>query len=57
VALAAIVLVFWDRPTGQVIIVLAVLVIIALAVLEFLGRPPQQLAALETQAAPDQGAG
>ena len=48
VALAAIVLVFWDRPSGQVIIVLALLALVVLAIIEFLGRPPQQPAALET---------
>ena len=51
VALAAVVLVFWDRPTGQVIIVLALLVVVVLAILEFLGRPPQP-GALETPAVP-----
>jgi hypothetical protein len=34
------VLVFWDRPTGKVIIVLALCVLVVLAIIEFLGRPP-----------------
>ena len=42
VALAALVLVFWGQPTGKVIILLAGLLLVALAVIEFLGRPPQR---------------
>jgi hypothetical protein len=38
--IAALVLVFWDRPTGKVIIVLALCVLVVLAIIEFLGRPP-----------------
>ena len=56
VAVAAIVLVFWDRPTGQVIIVVALLAVVVLAIIEFLGRPPQQPTAVESPAVPDQEA-
>jgi hypothetical protein len=42
VALAALALVFWGQPTGKVIILLAVLLLVALAVIEFLGQPPQR---------------
>jgi hypothetical protein len=38
--IAALVLVFWDRPTGKVIIVLALCALVVLAIIEFLGRPP-----------------
>ena len=38
--IAALVLVFWDQPTGKVIIVLALCVLVVLAIIEFLGRPP-----------------
>ena len=47
--IAALVLVFWDRPTGKVIIVLALCVLVVLAIIEFLGRPPSPVA--EVQAA------
>ncbi len=40
VAIAALVLVFWDQPTGKVIIVIALCVLVVLAIIEFLGRPP-----------------
>jgi hypothetical protein len=41
VALAALALVFWDQPTGKTILVLAgLLVVVALALIEFLGQPP-----------------
>ncbi|GAA1552753.1 hypothetical protein GCM10009789_02910 [Kribbella sancticallisti] len=40
VGLAAVVFVFWDRPTGKTVLLLAVFVVVALAVLEFLARPP-----------------
>jgi hypothetical protein len=33
-------LVFWDQPTGKVIIGLTIGVLIALVIIEFLGRPP-----------------
>jgi hypothetical protein len=38
--IAALVLVFWDQPTGKVIVVLALCVLVVLAIIEFLGRPP-----------------
>ncbi|HEX8861535.1 MAG TPA: hypothetical protein VGC06_21030 [Actinomycetes bacterium] len=41
VAVAGLALVFWGQPTGKVIIVLAALLLIVLALIEFLGRPPE----------------
>jgi hypothetical protein len=40
VSAAAVVFVFWDRPTGKVVLVLAGFVVFALAVLQFIARPP-----------------
>jgi hypothetical protein len=41
VTLAALTLVFWGQPTGKTILVLAGLLLVALALIEFLGQPPQ----------------
>jgi hypothetical protein len=41
VALAALALVFWGQPTGKTVLVLAGLLLVALALIEFLGQPPQ----------------
>jgi hypothetical protein len=41
VVAAGLALVFWGQPTGQVIILLAVLLLVALALIELLGRPPE----------------
>src|SRR5918995_2713281 len=43
VTLAGLALVFWDRPTGKVVIGLALALLIALAAIEFLARPGQQV--------------
>jgi hypothetical protein len=40
VALAALIFVFWDRPTVVVVIVLAVLLLVVLGLIELIGRPP-----------------
>jgi hypothetical protein len=40
VAVATLSLVFWGRPTGKVVILLAVLLLVALAIIEFLGQRP-----------------
>ena len=40
VALAVLVFVFMEQPTGVTILVIAALLLVALAVIEFLGRPP-----------------
>jgi hypothetical protein len=45
--IAALVLVFWDQPTGRVIIGITLGVLVALVIIEFLGRPPGP-AAVET---------
>ena len=42
VTLAALTLVFWGQPTGKTILVLAGLLLVALALIEFLGQPPQR---------------
>jgi hypothetical protein len=39
VAAAALALVFWGRPTGKVVLGLTLALLIALAIIEFLGRP------------------
>jgi hypothetical protein len=44
IAIAALVLVFWDRPTGKVIIGITLAVLVALVIIEFLGRPPSPVA-------------
>jgi chromate transport protein ChrA len=41
VVVAALAFVFWDRPTGKVVLLLAALAVVALAIIEFLARPPQ----------------
>jgi hypothetical protein len=40
IAIAALVLVFWNQPTGKVILGITLGVLIALVIIEFLGRPP-----------------
>lgn len=40
------VLMFWTRPTGWVVVLTALVVVLLLAVIEFLGRPPVQPAAV-----------
>jgi len=42
VALAAVIFVFWGRPTAVVTIVIAVLLLVALGLIELIGRPPPQ---------------
>jgi hypothetical protein len=41
----ALVLTFWSRPTVTVVVVTAVVVLFAVGVIEFLGRPPATLTA------------
>ncbi|HEX5906127.1 MAG TPA: hypothetical protein VFY56_03850 [Propionibacteriaceae bacterium] len=54
IAIAALVLVFWDQPTGKVIIGITIGVLIALVIIEFLGRPPSPEAPeVETAAVPE----
>jgi hypothetical protein len=40
VLVASLALVFWGRPTGQVVILLSVLLLVLLGIIELLGRPP-----------------
>jgi hypothetical protein len=42
VTLAALVLVFWGRPTGKVVLGLTLALLVVLAIIEFLGRRPGQ---------------
>jgi hypothetical protein len=42
VALAALVFVFWGHPTAAVTIVIAALLLVALGLIELIGRPPPQ---------------
>jgi hypothetical protein len=44
VALAALALVFWGRPTGKVVLGLTLALLVVLAIIEFLGRRPAQRA-------------
>jgi hypothetical protein len=44
IAVAALVLVFWDRPSGKVIIGITLAVLVVLVIIEFLGRPPSPVA-------------
>jgi hypothetical protein len=43
VVLASLALVFWDRPTGKVVLGLALVLLVVLAVIEFLARPGQEV--------------
>jgi hypothetical protein len=43
VALFALIFVFWGHPTAVTVIVLAVLLLVVLALIELIGRPPAQL--------------
>src|SRR5215216_1239765 len=45
VVLAALVLVFWERPTGKVVLGITLVLLIILALIEFLGRPPPRAVA------------
>jgi hypothetical protein len=42
VALAALTLVFWGRPTGKVVLGLTLALLVVLAIIEFLGRQPSE---------------
>jgi hypothetical protein len=48
VILAALALVFWGRPTGKVVIGLALALLVVLAIIEFLGRPGPHAGAAST---------
>ena len=48
VALAGLVLMFWSLPTGKVIIGLALALLVVLAIIQFLARPPQHTAEVAT---------
>ena len=41
-SVAALVLVFWDRPTGKVVLGISLVLLAVLAVIEFLSRPPEE---------------
>jgi len=42
VALAALIFVFWGRPTALVVIVITIVLLVALGLIELIGRPPTQ---------------
>jgi hypothetical protein len=42
VGVAALIFVFWDRPTAAVVILIAVLLLVVLGLIELIGRPPAQ---------------
>jgi hypothetical protein len=48
VALASLVLVFWGRPTGKVVIGLGLALLVVLAIIEFLARPAQPTSEVST---------
>jgi hypothetical protein len=48
VVLASLALVFWGRPTGKVVIGLTLALLVALAIIEFLGRSPQRAPEMST---------
>jgi hypothetical protein len=48
VALVALALVFWGRPTGKVVLGLTLALLFVLAVIEFLGRPGPRAGAIST---------
>jgi hypothetical protein len=52
VALAALALVFWGRPTGKVVLGLTLALLVALALIEFLGRRPARRAVEATTGQP-----
>jgi chromate transport protein ChrA len=39
---ASLAMVFWSQPTGKVVLLLAGLLLVALALIELLGRPPER---------------
>jgi hypothetical protein len=45
---ASLALVFWGRPTGKVVIGLALALLAALAIIEFLGRPAEPAPEIST---------
>jgi hypothetical protein len=48
VAVAALALVFWSRPTGKVVIGLTLALLVALAIIEFLARPAERAPEIST---------
>ena len=53
IAIAALVLVFWDQPTGRVVLGITLGVLVALVIIEFLGRPPSPAAELAEPESPE----
>jgi len=52
VALAALIFVFWGRPTAVATIVIAVLLLVVLGLIELIGRPPAHHPPAPTPPAP-----
>ncbi len=42
VALAVLIFVFWGHPTALVVILITILLLVALGLIELIGRPPTQ---------------
>ena len=55
VAVAALVFVFWGRPTAGVVILIVVLLLVVLGLIELIGRPPAPVPAAAGAAAPAGG--
>ncbi|HEY3686779.1 MAG TPA: hypothetical protein VGL93_27340 [Streptosporangiaceae bacterium] len=52
VAVAALVFLFWDHPTGKAVLLIAVILLAVLAVIELLGRPPAKRASAAAPSGP-----
>jgi hypothetical protein len=48
ITLAALAVVFWGRPTGKLVLGLTLVLLVVLAIIEFLGRPAQRTSELST---------
>jgi hypothetical protein len=55
VALAGLAFVFWSRPTGRVVLLLTVLLLVVLGLIEFLARPPDRAGGVAPAQGPVQG--
>jgi hypothetical protein len=55
VVAGGLVLVFWNRPTGWVVVITGVVVLAVLAIVEFLARPPAAAAPSAAPAGPEAG--
>jgi len=51
VAIAGLVFVFWSQPTGLLVLVIAIILVVVLGLIELIGRPPAHVAAERAKAA------